>query len=675
MMAPVRTTRLESMGIYLPPKELKSIDVLKGCREHLLFPIQSVTGIESTHWAGDDEFSIDLAKMAVADCLAGSRYAPVDIDIVICSNISRCDGPGFHYSFEPNTAVRIKHHFGFERAIAFDISNACPGMFTAIKVVDALIRVGAIHCGMVVSGEYITHLARTAQQEVQNLRDPRLACLTLGDAGAAVILDGSAQNGSGFQAIDLYTDGAYSSLCIAKVSDQPHGGAIMHTHPTKLTPVAVEHATAHAVHTLRKHDWSVDTVQHLIPHQTSRKTLGDMTAIIDKMFDNAGWAESITVDTLTRHGNTATTSHFVAAIDAIRQGRIQSHDHVVFSIAGSGLTVGTALYAFDDLPDRLRRRQNGDTPSVRDAPAPVELPDPETPAVWIRSAGAVTDDAQCPRTSIDLACQAALQCLAPVPLDKNDISLLIFTGMYRTDFVFEPAMAALVAGALEINDDVTTQNDKKVLAFDLFGGGRGFLSACHIATKMMQTREFDHALVVTSEVENNRADGCPERLRGVEETGGALLLSTAPDDRRGFGRFLFRDFTRYLDDFETHCGQVDGLSFVRIEEDEHFEQHLADCIDESVAELLHLEQLSAQQIRWVLAPQRSSAFLGRLSERLGIDREQFVDVTRAETDLFTSSIAHAFRALVAGRKAQPGDVGLLIDAGAGIQVGCAIYRF
>src|SRR5262249_51814538 len=148
--------------------------------------------IRTRRVAGEAELSIDLAKRAVESCLAASHHGPADIDLLICCNISRCDRPGLGFSLEPSTAVRLKHHFGFENALAFDLSNACAGMFTAIAVTDAYLKLGLIRRGMVVSGEYITHLTQTAQKEIHGLLDARLACLTLGDAGAAVLLERSA---------------------------------------------------------------------------------------------------------------------------------------------------------------------------------------------------------------------------------------------------------------------------------------------------------------------------------------------------------------------------------------------------------------------------------------------------------------------------------------------------
>ena len=104
---------------------------------------------------------------------------------------------------------------------------------------------------MVVSGEYITHLTLTAQKEIESFLDPRLACLTLGDAGAALILERSPDSESGFQLIDLYTRAEFSSLCVAKASDRAHGGAIMYTDSVRLSSAAIRHAVSHAIRSLQ----------------------------------------------------------------------------------------------------------------------------------------------------------------------------------------------------------------------------------------------------------------------------------------------------------------------------------------------------------------------------------------------------------------------------------------
>src|SRR5690349_20437181 len=80
---------IESLGVYLPPRSVTTKEVLKGCRKMIMFPFEKMTGIHSRRMAGDGEYSIDLARKAVAECLALSRHAPEAIDLVICCNISR----------------------------------------------------------------------------------------------------------------------------------------------------------------------------------------------------------------------------------------------------------------------------------------------------------------------------------------------------------------------------------------------------------------------------------------------------------------------------------------------------------------------------------------------------------------------------------------------------------
>jgi 3-oxoacyl-[acyl-carrier-protein] synthase III len=668
-----RRVVIESLGVYLPDRVVTVAETLAACRTPVAFPIEELTGIHETRFVGDGEFSIDLAARAITDCFAHSRWGPADIDLLVCGNISRCDGAGFRYIFEPSTAIKLRERFGMHGALAFDITNACPGMFTAIRVVEAFIAAGSIRRGMVVSGDHITHLTKTAQLELDGLRDPRLACLTLGDSGAAVILEAAEAPGVGFHSLDLYTVGSLSDLCIAKVTEREHGGAVMYTHPGRLTGAAVAHGITHAAEAVRAHGWSADSVQHLIPHQTSRKTLTDMAKGVNALFGRAGWAERVTIDNLRERGNTATTSHFVAVRDHIRSGRIRSGDNVVFSIVGSGLTVGTALFTFDDLPDRLRR--NGSSPPARrstDAAAARQRGHRHLRGVRIRSVGTVPAAWRGERDSVTLAAAAAEQCLTRGHMDRSAVDVLLFAGIYHTGFVYEPAIAAMIAGALDLNARVEPR-DRKTVAFDVLNGGLGFLNACQVATEMIASGGCETALVVASEVENN-GRGCPARPRGVVETGAALLLTRTAGESAGFSDVVVSVHGEYLADFETYCAQRDGASFVQVEETGALDEHLFDCIPVAVDRLLALEGVDLTEVRWILPPQRSRAFISQLSRRMHLAPDRVVDVTRPEGDLFTSALPHALEHVLVGGLARPGDLALLIDVAAGVQVGCALYR-
>ncbi len=246
-------------------------------------------------------------------------------------------------------------------AMVFDVTNACAGMFSAIYLVDAMLKAGMIRCGMVASGEYITHLTRTAQKEVRTYLDPRLACLTLGDAGAAVILQRAPRQEIGFHAIDLYTLGKYSALCVAKPTDQEHGGAIMVTDSIRATAAVVEHTAQDAAFVLRASPHALEKFRHIIPHQTSRMSIKEGLSEIARIFDRN--LDATVIDNVAQRGNTASTSHFVALMDQILDRRINSGDSVMFCFSGSGITIGTALYTLDDLPDRIRTG-SGDCPDL-----------------------------------------------------------------------------------------------------------------------------------------------------------------------------------------------------------------------------------------------------------------------------------------------------------------------
>jgi hypothetical protein len=100
---------------------------------------------------------------------------------------------------------------------------------------------------LVVSGEYITHLTRTALKEIEGKGDSRIPCLTLGDSGAALILESAPNQDVGFKDIEMYTLGTYSDLCIAKPTTQEHGGAIMITESVKLHAEAIKSSVLHVV--------------------------------------------------------------------------------------------------------------------------------------------------------------------------------------------------------------------------------------------------------------------------------------------------------------------------------------------------------------------------------------------------------------------------------------------
>lgn len=672
-MDQIQNTVIESLGVYLPPQSISTSEVLLGCKNQIRFPLEKISGIKNRRMAGQEEFSIDLARKAIADCLENSKYNPADIDILICCNISRFDGPEL-FSFEPCTSIKLREHFGFTNAIAFDITNACAGMFTGVYIVNSLLKTGAIRRGMVVSGEYITHLTKTAQKEMESFMDVRLACLTLGDAGAAVILEKGVDDQTGFQEIDLQTFGRYSPYCIAKISEQ--GGWIMHTDSVNLTNVGIKSGAEYALDMLQRAGWSTDKFQHLILHQTSRMTLKSARNEINILLNNPILHDGNTIDNLEERGNTASTSHFIALADQIRNNKIQSGDKVVFSISASGLTAGTALYVFDDLPDRLRQFESKQSTQTMDSSkeSSGEETDFITPGIRIESVGIIPEGTITTEDSMDLLHLAATNCLKKSSYPTNDIGLLIHSGVYRSEYLLEPAYAALLAGKLNMNAAFSDPENKKTLAFDIFNGSIGFLNSCYIAQQMIAAGNFKTAMIVATEIENN-SDLFPDKLVGVRETASAIILDAHPITGKGFSRFLFNYHTESLNSYTTYCSTTDIKPYLQIKKDPDLEEKYIAYIIRLVEELVQEEGLEANQINIVFPPQISSGFISELSAQMGLPLEKFVVVAGKGPDLFSSSLPYGVEFAFEKGLVKPGDIGLMIAVGSGIQVGCAIYNF
>jgi 3-oxoacyl-[acyl-carrier-protein] synthase III len=668
---------IESIGVYLPPKIVSTREILSARKKTFWLPLERITGIRNRRMAGDDEFSIDLARHAIARCLALSKHDPSNIDLLICCNISRVDGPGFHGTFEPSTSIRLSKEFGFNNALTFDVGNACAGMFTAIKIVDLLLRTGLVSVAMIASGEYITHLTKTAQKEITGYFDPRLACLTLGDAGAAIILERAPCLNIGFHAIDLYTAAQYSDYCIAKPTDQKHGGAIMFTKSAKLHEVAKRHSANHGVEYLKKFNWTKNHIDHIIIHQTSQIGIYEAAKEVNALVRDKLCHEGNMINNLADRGNTATTSHFVAIWDNILNGKIKEGDNIVFAVQASGLTVGTAFYTVDDLPNRVRcAKYDNDTINTipHKSGTTRKFINTTTQKIRIESFGFVDVANSADRDSIKWAQMAVDQCLENSSYHKDGIEFLIFAGVYRSEFICEPAIAALIAKRAGLNEGGISATGKKTFAFDIFNSSIGFLNACYIGSGMINSRECCSVMIVASEIENN-AEIQGAELLGIAEVGSAVILDNSPDNTEGFGNFIFRSFKDYSRALSSWVVQKDGKTGLHIQRTGDLEALYLKCIPQTVEELLSSEGLCMDDIAIILPPQISTGFVSRLAETLKVTRDRFVDIAEDGRDLFSSTLPYTMRYAKQKRRVHRGDIGLIINVGSGIQIGGAIYYF
>ena len=345
-----RGCRIESVGVRLPAARLTTSKLLGQTRHRTNIQLERLTGIHERHVVGAGENSFTLAVGAARDCLAHSEHRASDIEVLISASITRSKGRHSQH-FEPPLSLGIKQAIGAANAVSFDLSNACAGMLTGTFILQDLIRRGEIKCGMVVSGESISHLGRNAAKQIRFLFSKQLASLTLGDAGAAVIMEQAPAGTPGIDVIGFTTLAEHSRLCLAYPSTVGPG-AQMYTRSRTLHKVAIEDMVPLLADVLGQAGIDLSNIDYLIPHQTSARAIHKGTAEFARRL---GAKPKHVVVNLAEYGNTSSTTLFLALHKYLEEHRIREGDRVMLLSLASGIEIGIAILTIGSEVDRYGR--------------------------------------------------------------------------------------------------------------------------------------------------------------------------------------------------------------------------------------------------------------------------------------------------------------------------------
>lgn len=340
-------TRFEALGAVLPAKTESTPALVERMTFKPPFDVESITGIRTRHVCDEGEDSLSLAVRAAQDCLSRSRYAAADLDIVISASISRLRDP-LRMCFEPGFSLQVKRAVGATNAIHFDLSNACAGMLTGVYLLDQMIRAGVVRRGMVVSGERITPIVDTAAVEVRDARDPQFGSLTVGDSGAAVILDAAEDDRDCIHYIALMTCAEHSQLCLGMPSDQRAGVALYTNNHEMHRKERIELWPRFHIDFLarRGSSFADEKYDYIVHHQVG------LTAV--RLFSKFGGAifETEMPEQLTSveaYGNTSTTSHFMVLHKHLKEGRLREGSKILLVPAASGVVTGCVSVTISSL--------------------------------------------------------------------------------------------------------------------------------------------------------------------------------------------------------------------------------------------------------------------------------------------------------------------------------------
>jgi len=337
-------TRLAGAGRHLPATHLTTDALMSSTRHNTHIDLERLTGIRERRVSVGDEDSYSLATGAALDCLDKAQCDASSLDAVISCSITKFHG-GLTQQVEPTMSSAVATAIGAGNAMTFDLSNACAGMLSGVTVANNWIRQGSIERALIVSGEYISQLGQNAAAHIRTIMSKELASLTLGDAGAALLLERAPTGNAGIKMAGFTTVADYSRLCIGypKGSDP---GARMFTDARGIQQAAMSNTPMLLDEVLDAVGISIHEIDHVITHQTSARAIRKGMARMSEVFgDNPRHDAVITVD---RYGNTASTTHTVALIEELQARHIQPGETVALIALASGLEIGVVLVTLDE---------------------------------------------------------------------------------------------------------------------------------------------------------------------------------------------------------------------------------------------------------------------------------------------------------------------------------------
>ena len=311
-------------GGYLPSKVLTNDDLAKIVDTSDEW-ITTRSGIKQRHIAADDQATSDLAVEAAKEALAHAGVTIDDIDLIVV-------GTTTPDQTLPAVAAIVQAKLGMSHGAALDVQAVCSGFVYGLTVADNFVTSGQFKRALVIGAEKLSSIIDW---------EDRTTCVLFADGAGAVVLE--AQDGAGVNADRgilssyLRCDGTLKELI------KSSGGTSTTGEPGKIQMAgrevfrhAVTNISEAIVAACKKVDIGVDEVDWFVPHQANLRILEGTAKKLKIPHEKV----VLTVET---HGNTSAASVPLAFNTAVKDGRIQPGQLVLFEAMGGGLTWGSVL--------------------------------------------------------------------------------------------------------------------------------------------------------------------------------------------------------------------------------------------------------------------------------------------------------------------------------------------
>jgi len=319
-------SRIAGTGSYLPEKVVTNKDLEKSIETSDEW-IRDRTGICRRHIAAEGETCSDMALAAAHKAIEMAGIEVGDIDLIVI-------GTTTPDKIFPSTACIVQRKLDIHGFPAFDVQAVCSGFVYALDIANRMIVTGGATTALVIGSETLSRIV--------NWEDRGTAVL-FGDGAGAVVLQAS--DTPGIISTHVHADGAFENLLevphgISKGYDQVQAGnAFIQMQGNAVFRKAVGTLGSMAQETLDGNGVDKHDLDWLVPHQANLRIITAAAKKLDLSMDKV----VVTVD---EHANTSSASVPLALDTAVRDGRIERGQLLLFEAFGAGFTWGSALVRF-----------------------------------------------------------------------------------------------------------------------------------------------------------------------------------------------------------------------------------------------------------------------------------------------------------------------------------------
>ena len=309
--------RIVGTGSYLPPRIITNSELEKSLDTTDEW-ITSRTGIKERRIV-EDQNTCDLALEASINALEMAELKASEIDLIILATTT----PDKIF---PATATTLQDRIGAS-CPAFDLQAVCAGFVFALTTAQQYIENGVFKNILVVGSETMSKIVDW---------NDRSTAILFGDGAGAVLL--SKDNTTGIKHAKIYSDGSFlSSLHVNNNGINKTGTIEMAGN--EVYRIAVNRLSDLAEETLKDCNMTSDDLAWMVPHQANIRIISAVAKRINLPMNKV-------ILTIEKHGNTSAASIPLALDVAVRDGRINKGDNLLFEGIGGGFSWGGLLVEY-----------------------------------------------------------------------------------------------------------------------------------------------------------------------------------------------------------------------------------------------------------------------------------------------------------------------------------------